>query len=66
MCVLCRVVNLTLTFAPLSLFKWQLYASQGMRNKWYSFMGEGFGEESDDDQDSMKVRVVCALARIYC
>ena len=40
----------------MSLFKWQMYAAQGMRNKWYSFMGEGM-EESDDEQDSLKVRL---------
>lgn len=47
-------VNLSLTFTPMSLFKWQMYASQAMRNKWYSFMGEDMMEESDEDQDSLK------------
>ena len=27
---------LTVSYAPMSLFKWQMYAAQGMRNKWYS------------------------------
>ena len=40
----------------MSLFKWQLYAAQGMKSKWYSFMGDDFMEESDDDQDSIKVK----------
>lgn len=50
-------LELTLTFQPLSLFKFQLYAAQGMRNKWTSSMfGEALsaGEEPDEDQDSLK------------
>lgn len=50
-------LDLTLTFQPLSLFKFQLYAAQGMRNKWTSGMfGDalGAGEEQDEDQDSLK------------
>ncbi|CAH1792887.1 unnamed protein product [Owenia fusiformis] len=52
------VLNLTLTFTPISLFKWQMYAAQGMRNKWYSsILGE---EQADDDeeQDSLKETLV--------
>lgn len=52
---MCRVLNLTLTFAPLTLLRWQMYAAHGLRSKWHSFMGEGIGEESDDEQDSLKV-----------
>lgn len=51
------VLELTLTFQPLSLFKFQLYAAQGMRNKWTSSMfGEALssGDEPDEDQDSLK------------
>ena len=33
-------LNLTLTYSPISLFKWQMYASQQMRNKWGSMLGE--------------------------
>lgn len=48
-------VNLTVTYAPLSLFKWQLYASQQMRGKWSQmFGGELFEQEGDDDQDAIK------------
>ncbi|XP_046372749.1 cleft lip and palate transmembrane protein 1 homolog [Haliotis rufescens] len=47
-------LNLTLTYSPISLFRWQIYAAQGMRNKWYSFMGSDLIEENDDDQDSLK------------
>lgn len=32
-----------------------MYAAQGMRNKWYSVLGDDFMDESDDDQDSLKV-----------
>lgn len=53
-----KVLELTLTFQPLSLFKWQLYAAQAMKNKWTSnFLGEalsGANDESDEDQDSIK------------
>jgi len=48
------VLNLTLTYQPLSLFKWQMYAAQGMRSRWYSFMGDDVVEGSDEDQDSLK------------
>ncbi|XP_064600174.1 putative lipid scramblase CLPTM1 isoform X2 [Liolophura sinensis] len=49
-----KQLNLSLTFGPISLFRWQLYAAQGMRNKWYSMLGADFMEESDEDQDSLK------------
>ncbi|GAB0089244.1 cleft lip and palate transmembrane protein 1 [Sergentomyia squamirostris] len=50
------VLELHLTFQPLSLFKWQLYAAQSMKNK---LTGGLFGdlmasEEQDEDQDSLK------------
>lgn len=50
------VLNLTLTYQPLSLFKFQLYAAQTMRNKWAnSIFGElGNEEQTDDEQDSLK------------
>lgn len=53
-----KMLDLTLTFQPLSLFKWQLYAAQAMKNKWTSnFLGDalaGATEEPDEDQDSIK------------
>ena len=49
-----RVLDLYLTYAPLSLFKWQMYESQRMRKKWFSVLGDEF-EDSEEDQDSMKV-----------
>jgi hypothetical protein len=54
--LLFRILNFTLTFTPISLFKWQMYAAQGMRSKWYSVLGDDFmPEETDEDQDSLKV-----------
>ena len=50
-----RILNLTLLYAPLSMFRWQMYAAQGMRNRWYSVLGDDFIESSDEDQDSLKV-----------
>lgn len=48
-------LELTITYQPLSLFKFQLYAAQGMRNKWGSMFGDlAAGEEPDEDQDSLK------------
>lgn len=33
-------LELKLTYQPLSLFKWQIYAAQSVRNKWTaSFLG---------------------------
>lgn len=50
-----RTLNLQLTFQPLSLLRWQLYAAQSMRNKWTSgVFGDTFADEEDTDQDSLK------------
>lgn len=53
-----KLLDLSLTYQPLSLFKWQLYAAQASKNKWTTnFLGEGVSgvtEENDDDQDSLK------------
>ncbi|KAK7104349.1 putative lipid scramblase CLPTM1 [Littorina saxatilis] len=49
-----KVLNLTLTYSPISLFKWQMYAAQSMRNKWTSMLGSDFADDSDEDQDSLK------------
>lgn len=51
-------LDLTITFQPLTMFKWQLYAAQSMKNKWSGNMfGElmsGGAEETDEGQDSLK------------
>ncbi|CAF0728111.1 unnamed protein product, partial [Didymodactylos carnosus] len=45
-------LNLTLTYSPLQLWKWQMYISQHLRQSWYgNLLGD---DESDDDQDAMK------------
>merc|ERR1712029_691017 len=47
-------LNLTLTFQPLSMLKWQMYSAQQLRNR-FNVLGNLMGEEEDDqDQDSVK------------
>lgn len=57
-----KELELSLTFQPLSLFKWQLYAAQAAKNKWTAGMfGEALGsasDESDEDQDSIKETLI--------
>ncbi|KAH3847763.1 putative lipid scramblase CLPTM1 [Dreissena polymorpha] len=48
-----KELNLTLTYSPISLFRWQMYAAQSMRNKWTSMLGSDVGDD-DQDQDSLK------------
>ena len=50
------VSNITFrfTYQPLSLFKWQMYTAQSMRNKWTSLMGHDANEQDDDEQDLLK------------
>jgi len=56
-----KTIPLRLTWQPLSMLKWQVYAAQSMKNQWAqggplgSFLyGEGAGEGMDEDQDSLK------------
>lgn len=44
--------RLRLQFQPLSLFKWQLYAAQSMRQMWNVWGDEK--SESDEEQDTLK------------
>lgn len=47
---------MTITYQPISLFKWQIYASQSMRNQWQNnFLT---GEEDEDDQDTLKEAIL--------
>ncbi|CAG9578759.1 unnamed protein product [Danaus chrysippus] len=46
-------LQLQLTFQPLSLFKWQLYTAQAMRDKLNMFSALG-AEEQDEEQDTVK------------
>ncbi len=49
-----RTLNLTITVAPIQLWKFQMYISQNLRQSWYgNLLGD---EENDDDQDAMKVK----------
>ena len=32
------LLNLTLTFQPLSMFKWQMYSAQTMRNRFEEYL----------------------------
>merc|ERR1740137_281218 len=48
------MVNLTITFQPLSMFKWQMYSAQQLRSR-FNVLGNLMGEEEEDqDQDSVK------------
>lgn len=51
-----KEITLRFTYQPLSMFKWQLYTAQAMRNKWSSFMGSDLlnQEVDDDEQDVIK------------
>ncbi|XP_050296880.1 putative lipid scramblase CLPTM1 [Anthonomus grandis grandis] len=51
---------LRLTFQPLSLFRWQIYAAQSMRNNMFSMFSEGSedAEKSDDEQDTLKETIM--------
>lgn len=42
-----------------------MYAAQGMRNKWYGMLGADFVEESDEDQDSLKVEMLCLQVCLF-
>ena len=48
-----KELNLTITFQPLSMFKWQMYSAQQMRNR-FNMLGNLMGDEDEDDQDSIK------------
>lgn len=47
-------LNLTITIAPIQLWKWQMFISQNLRQSWY---GNMFGDDrNDEDQDTIKVK----------
>lgn len=51
-------LKLRVTYAPMSLFKWQMYLSQSMRKSWYTgILGETEQDKlnDDEDQDTFKV-----------
>lgn len=43
-----KVLNLTITFQPLSLFKWQMYSAQQMKNRFNPMAGLLNDEEEED------------------
>ncbi|XP_017881744.1 cleft lip and palate transmembrane protein 1 homolog [Ceratina calcarata] len=49
-----KELELRLTYQPISLFKWQIYAAQTMRNKWTSSLMGDSVDEDDNDQDTLK------------
>ncbi|KAF8564936.1 hypothetical protein P879_05567 [Paragonimus westermani] len=53
---------ISITIAPLSLFKWQLYAAQSSRKNWLSnILGDvslGGEVDSEEDQDTLKKALV--------
>lgn len=46
-------VQLSLTYKPIGLLKWQMYAAQGMQNKWANMMGTE-PVDNEDEQDYIK------------
>uniref|UniRef100_A0A1B6G4Q6 Cleft lip and palate transmembrane protein 1 n=1 Tax=Cuerna arida TaxID=1464854 RepID=A0A1B6G4Q6_9HEMI len=48
----CKTLKLQLTYQPLSLFRWQIYSTQTMKNKWSMNLFQD--EAEDEDQDSLK------------
>ncbi|XP_018576856.1 cleft lip and palate transmembrane protein 1 homolog [Anoplophora glabripennis] len=46
-------LSLQITFQPLSLFKWQLYAAQHTRQMW-NIWGDNEPGQSDEEQDTLK------------
>ncbi len=57
-----RELNLTLTYEPLSLFRFNMYASMTRDNPWASMMG-GVNDQSDEDQDTIKVCISCCCPK---
>ena len=49
-----RTLELHLTYSPISLFRWQMYESQRVRQKWFSVLGDE-PEQTEEEQDSLKV-----------
>ena len=51
-----KTLNLTVTYQPISMFKWQMYSAQDMRNR-FNFMANLMSDDNeheDADQDSIK------------
>ena len=50
-----RDVSVTLTFEPITMFKFNMYAAMSRDNPWYGVMNGG--EQTDEEQDSIKVHL---------
>lgn len=50
---MCRTLDLSLLFHPISLFKFQMYAAMTTKSQWADFLGST--ETSDEEQDTLKV-----------
>uniref|UniRef100_A0A8C9DV05 CLPTM1 regulator of GABA type A receptor forward trafficking n=1 Tax=Prolemur simus TaxID=1328070 RepID=A0A8C9DV05_PROSS len=48
---------LRVSFCPLSLWRWQLYAAQSTKSPW-NFLSDELYEQSDEEQDSVKVALL--------
>jgi hypothetical protein len=48
-----KKVHLSLTYQPIGLMKWQMYAAQGMQNKWSNMLASD-ALENDAEQDYIK------------
>ena len=59
-----RTLELHLTYSPISLFRWQMYESQRMRQKWFSVFGDE-PEQSEEEQDSLKVSLASWIKSLF-
>lgn len=48
-----KTVHLSLTYQPISMMKWQLYAAQGTQTQWSKMLG-GEALQNEDEQDYLK------------
>lgn len=48
-----KTVRLKLTYQPISMMKWQLYAAQGTQNQWSKMLGSE-ALQNEDEQDYLK------------
>uniref|UniRef100_A0A1I7UG14 Cleft lip and palate transmembrane protein 1 homolog n=1 Tax=Caenorhabditis tropicalis TaxID=1561998 RepID=A0A1I7UG14_9PELO len=49
-----KELNLTITYYPMSVFKYQMYASQKMQSQWQSILSMDIGDSDGEEHDSMK------------
>ncbi|CAP23556.2 Protein CBG03077 [Caenorhabditis briggsae] len=49
-----KELNLTITYYPMSIFKYQMYASQKMQSQWQTMLSMDMGDTDGDEHDSMK------------